>query len=362
MKDNNPNKFLNVVAGLFLAGFMVFLLKELQSILLPLFVAIIISFVFLPLYNLLVKKKVPSALAIVIVLLCIILISNIASVMIITSINSFSADFPKYEEKFVRMYDDIVHRLNLSPAELESLHKSVDIKKLVMSGSLTSFITGIFSSITALMGNYILILFYVIFILSEAGSIRERMKVAFSRENQQTLTHTVSDIFRGVKDYIAGKTLLSFIQAVVIGTFLWIVGVDFFFVWAFMFFISDFIPNFGSLIVTIFVALVMLLQFDSIVTPIVVVAILIVIQNLKGNIIEPKIFGQRLDLSPLLLFFSLVFWGYIWGIMGMILSVPIMSMVKIILMNIPATKPYAILMSNSAGDVKKRGKLKTKDA
>ena len=115
-----------------------------------------------------------------------------------------------------------------------------------------------------------------------------------------------------------------------------------------MFFISDFIPNIGSLIVSVLVMIVMLLQFNSLVFPLIILAVLILIQNLKGNIIEPKFFGHRLDLSPLVLFFSLIFWGYIWGIVGMILSVPIMSMIKITFMNIPATKPIAILMSNSA--------------
>ncbi|MBK8552927.1 MAG: AI-2E family transporter [Ignavibacteria bacterium] len=114
-----------------------------------------------------------------------------------------------------------------------------------------------------------------------------------------------------------------------------------------MFFFSDFIPNIGSMIVTIFVAIVALLQFESLAMPVFIVVVLILVQNLKGNILEPRIFGQRLDLSPLLLFFSLIFWGYIWGIVGMILSVPIMSMIKITLMNIPATKPIAILMSNN---------------
>jgi AI-2 transport protein TqsA len=347
LKNINPNKFLNVVAAIFLIGFLVFVLKELQTIFLPLFIAVIISFVFLPFYNFLISKKFPSALAIIIVVITIILISNIASLVIFTSINSFSADFPKYEMNFLNIYDNVVATLNLSQAEIESINKSFDIKRLVADGTLTSTITGIFTSITAIMGNYILIIFYVIFLLSESKSVQQRISVAFSDENEITFNKTMNAIFRGVKDYIAGKTLLSLIQAIILGTFLWICGVDFYIIWGFMFFLSDFIPNIGSLIVTILVAITTLLQFDSVAMPIFIVAVLIVIQNLKGNILEPKIFGQRLDLSPFVLFFSLIFWGYIWGIMGMILSVPIMSIIKIIFMNIPATKSIAILMSNN---------------
>lgn len=346
MTDTNPNKFLNVVAAIFLLGFIVFVLKELQSIFLPLFIAVIISFVFLPLYNLMIKKKFPAALAIVIIVIIIILLSNLTSLFIFTSINSFSSEFPQYEIKVLHIYDEIVTKLNLSPAEIESISKSLDVKKLLADGSLTSAITGIFTSITGLLGNYILIIFYVIFILSESDSIQRRVSIAFSDENDK-FNSTLSSIVKGVKGYIAGKTLLSLIQAIVLGTFLWICGLDFYVIWAFMFFFSDFIPNIGSLLVTILVAITAILQFGSLTMPIIIVAVLIVVQNLKGNILEPRIFGQRLDLSPLLLFFSLIFWGYIWGIVGMILSVPIMSIIKIIFMNIPATKPYAILMSNN---------------
>lgn len=358
MRDNNPNKFLNLVFALFLVGFMFFVLKELQSILLPLFVAVILFFIVLPFYNFLIKKKLPSAIAIIIVLISVILVSNIASLFILASINTFTSEFPKYELRFGELYENLVAKFELTPEQTDELRKSMDIKKMLTGGSLTAAIGSIFTGITGLMGNYILILFYLIFLLTESKNIKKRIKVAFDEEKEKTLNKTLTDIFKDVKDYLAGKTLLSFIQAVVIGIFLWICGVDFFIIWAFMFFFSDFIPNIGSLIVTVLVAITMLLQFDSLLLPVIVVSVLIIIQNLKGNILEPKIFGARLDLSPLLLLFSLIFWGYIWGIVGMILSVPIMSMVKIILMNIPQTKPYAILMSNTAKAVQVKRKDK----
>lgn len=359
MQDNNPLKFLNAVAALFLIGFLVFVLKELQSIFLPLFIAIIITFVVWPFYNFLINKKVPAAVSIIIVVLTIVIVSNIASVFILTSVKAFSSQFPVYETRFSELYNNIAAKLNLSPEEIASISESFDIKKLLVGGSLTSTITGLLSSITGLMGNYVLIIFYVIFCLSEARSIQDRIRIAFNDKKEEKLNDTLTSIFNDVKNYLAGKTLLSFIQAVVIGTFLWICGVDFFFIWAFMYFFSDFIPNIGSLIVTVLVAVTMLLQFQSIAYPAFIVAVLIVIQNLKGNILEPKIFGERLDLSPLLLLFSLIFWGYIWGIVGMILSVPIMIIIKIVLMNFPATRPYAILMSNDPEKSNKKFKIKS---
>ncbi|MBK6538311.1 MAG: AI-2E family transporter [Ignavibacteria bacterium] len=92
------------------------------------------------------------------------------------------------------------------------------------------------------------------------------------------------------------------------GTFLWICGVDFYLVGDLCSSFLDFIPNIGSLVVSVLVTIVMLLQFNTILYPLIILAVLILIQNLKGNIIEPKFFGHRLDLSPLLLLFSLKFW------------------------------------------------------
>ncbi len=352
MKEHNSLKFLNITAAIFLLGFVFFILRELQSLLLPFFISLIVFFVFLPIYNFLLKKKIPSAIAIVLILILVLIISNTASVFILASVNSFTAEFPKYELKLASKVEEITTSLKLSPEQIENLSKNLDIKTMFMEGKLTSAISSIFSGITGILGNYILIVFYLIFLLTESDSIKERMKLAFTVENREKMSNTISDIINNVKDYISGKTLLSFIQSIVIGIFLWAFGVDFFFVWAILFFFTDFIPNIGSLVATVLVAITMFLQFDNIIMPGLLTIALIVIQNLKGNVLEPKILGSKLDLSPLMLLMSLVFWGYLWGIPGMILSVPIMSIIKIIFMNFPATRPIAIMMSYNLTSIK----------
>jgi predicted PurR-regulated permease PerM len=152
------------------------------------------------------------------------------------------------------------------------------------------------------------------------------------------------------------------LQGFIFGFILWLFGVDFYFVWGFLCFFSHYVPNIGSLISTILPGLTALLQFDNIITPIIIIILLIVVQNVIGNILEPKYLGDQLDLSPLLLLLSLIFWGYVWGIVGMILSVPIMSMIKIVLSKFEGTKSVAILMSynkDNSGKRKKISKLKS---
>ncbi len=352
MKEKNPFTFLNFTAAIFLMGFIFFTLKELQSIFLPFFIALIIFFIFLPIYSAMVSKKVPSALAIVIVLIIVFVLANTMSVFIFASANSFTQEFPKYEQRLGEKIDDAVNFLHLEQSDVESITENLDIKSMLMQGKLTSAISDVLSSITGIMGNFFLIVFYLIFMLSETGSIKERMKLALSEDRAEKMSSTFSDIIDSVKHYMSGKTLLALAQSIIIGAVLWAFGVDFYVIWAILFFFTDFIPNVGSLIATILVALIMLIQFDNIFTPVLITVILIVIQNLKGNVLEPKIIGNRLDLSPLLLLLSLVFWGYIWGIPGMILSVPIMSIAKIILMSFPETRPWGIMMSYNLTSLK----------
>jgi len=356
-KDNN--KFLNIVAGLFLAGFSIFVIKELSSILIPFALAIIIAFIFEPFFIWLKSKKVPAGLAIALIVILIIIIANITSVLIVASVNSFSTNFSVYEQKFLDFVDSSITSLNLSPEDQKNLKENMKISNLLKQGSITSFIAGFFTSFLGIFGDFILILFYVIFILSEFASIKERIKVAFSAERADNIVKTLDTIFIEVRRYMSGKTVISLGLGILSGLVLWIFGVDFFFIWAFLIFVMHFIPNIGALIALSLPAIVMLFQFDSIITAIIVTAILIILQNVIGNIVEPKVLGGKLNLSPLLLLLSLFFGAYIWGIVGMVLSVPIVSMLKIVLMNFEPTKPIAVLMSYKATSTSKKRITKT---
>lgn len=349
-KDNN--KFLNIVAGIFLAGFSVFAVKELSSILIPFVLALIISFVFEPFFSWMKSKRIPQFAAILIILISIIVIANIASVFIVASVNSFSTSFSVYEEKFHALINTIIVSLKISSQEIQNITDSLKVTNLLKQGSITSFITNFLTSFAGIFGDFLLILLYVIFILSELGSINERVNVAFDDERASNISKTFEKIFKDLRTYISGKTIISLVLGISCGFVLWIFGVDFYFIWGFLIFITHYVPNIGAMFGISLPAIVMFLQFDNIITPIIVTLILIALDNVIGNIIEPRILGDRLNLSPLLLLMSLFMGEYVWGIVGMVLSVPIVSMLKIVLMNFEFTKPLAILMSYKPSVVK----------
>ena len=339
------NKFLNIVAALFLVGFSFFLLKELQSILLPFFMAVIISFLFEPFYEWMKGKKIPAPLALVVVLLLIIIIANTSSVFIYTSITSFNTELPKYIQKgelLINSMEKFFHSYGLIPEG----EKAIDFKKYLNPESLGGVLTTLISGVAGLFTNFLLILIYVLFLLTEFGSIRKRIASAFDSKKAEKINETLSAILSDVRKYLVGKTLINFSHGVSTLIIFWIFGLDFALVWALMTFLLAYIPNIGAFIATLLPFLTSMIQYDNIFTSLLLVIILAAVGFIFGNVVEPKIMGGTLNLSPILLIFSLIFWGYLWGVVGMILSVPVMSMIKIVLSKFESTKPIAILMSN----------------
>jgi len=168
---------------------------------------------------------------------------------------------------------------------------------------------------------------------------------AFAPERASYLSRVLLSLNSQIQKYLAVKTLLSIINGTLVCLILIIFGVDFALLLGFLTFVLNFIPSFGSIIATIIPTLVAFLQFGNSLTPIWVLLAIGVTDSILGNFVDPKLMGQSLDLSPLLVLFTLILWGWLWGIAGMVLAVPILAVLKIILENIPSTRSWAILMS-----------------
>ena len=148
-----------------------------------------------------------------------------------------------------------------------------------------------------------------------------------------------------IKHYVVLKTALSFLTGALTGLFLWITGVRLFFLFALLTFILNFIPNVGSIIATILPIPMVLVNPDfSILTLSLAIILPGTVLMVVGNVIEPKLLGDSLELHPITVLLSLIFWGIIWGIPGMLLAAPITAVFKILLENIEITKPVAILL------------------
>jgi predicted PurR-regulated permease PerM len=174
--------------------------------------------------------------------------------------------------------------------------------------------------------------------LRNSNEIVDEQKLLQQLENEkvlreQQLETTFKKITEQIQRYILAKFAINLIAGVITTIVLAIIGVDFPIVWGLFVFLFNFIPTIGSAAALVFPVLFTLVQFDSFGTVILVLALMAGIQTLAFNVAEPMILGKRLNLNPLLILLSVLVWGYIWGIVGMLLSVPLTAIIKIIISN-----------------------------
>jgi predicted PurR-regulated permease PerM len=234
-------------------------------------------------------------------------------------------------------------------ARLDTL-TGLDIKKSAKtySGNLDfgSIFQQLFASISGLLSNGFLVIIYALFVLLEESHFGPKLQAIFIEKGQRSkIDGLLAEISSSISSYFKLKTLVSLVTGTLSYIALRMIGVDAPEFWAFLIFILNFIPTIGSLIATLFPAAFCLFQFGAFLPPILVLVIVGLIQLFVGNFLEPKLMGSSMNISPLVTIISLSIWGAIWGIIGMILSVPITVITIIILSKFEKTRPIAILLS-----------------
>jgi len=207
------------------------------------------------------------------------------------------------------------------------------------------------TSISAMVGNIFLIIIYAIFILLEEHHFSAKLALIFKHPWQvEKMQRVVDQIYVSTNKYVAVKAFVSALTGIAAYVVMVIVGVDFAFLWALLIFALNFIPYIGSIIATLLPALFSIVQFGSLWPFFWVFGGITIIQNVIGNYLEPVVMGKSLNLSPLVVVITLSFWGFVWDLLGMLLAVPITSILLIIMAQFPATRPMAILLTEK-GDI-----------
>ncbi len=209
-----------------------------------------------------------------------------------------------------------------------------------------SILQNIIEALTGLVSNTFVIIIYALFILLEEANFYTKLQTVVPGKTQfMQLTIVLDKIDKSVSKYIGLKTLVSFITGLASYIALFFIGVDAPLFWAFLIFLLNYIPTIGSLIATIFPVIFCLLQFGDFSKGFLVLIIVGIIQVVVGNILEPKLTGNSLNISPFVAIFALSFWGAIWGVTGMFLSVPITVIMLIVFSHFKPTKAIAIMLS-----------------
>ncbi len=338
-------------------------LKELQSIFIPFVIAYFLFFVFTPLHNYFHKIKAPTSLTTVLDILILIFLFGSISSVLVDSFARLGEELPVYAMKLNRLVSETAYSWGVT----DPYFANFDINNLLTEVDLPILAGTLFSSTFSFVGTTAFVLFFFIFISSGHQKIYEAIRrrylpdspddnysivkqkvktisqdddtikseetvtIESGHDEEDSLKKTFQEIIDQVQKYIITKFIMSLIMGILVAVILIIAGVDFPVVWAVITFLFHFIPNIGSIIAVLLPSVMALIQFESAGIALVIAAVLIGIQNIVGNILEPKIFGHRLGMNPLVILLSLLLWGYIWGIVGAILSVPLTAIIKIII-------------------------------
>lgn len=285
-----------------------------------------------------VKDKFPLWLKTIITSIIILGFIVISSKVLSSSILSLSLSYKSYYPNLENLTHMIDRKFNIDLVSYLKEYASDFDFGLVLSL--------IFNSITDLVGNTFIVLIYTLFIFLEATNFQKKLRMIFASDSSHAKTTSVlAKIEDSVTHYLGLKTLVSIITGLLSYVVLFCIGIESPAFWAFLIFLLNFIPTVGSLFATLFPAIFCIFQFGSFVPSLYVLLFVGVIQIIIGNILEPKLMGNSLNVSSLIAILSLTFWGSIWGISGMILSIPITVIMIIICSQFQKTRPIAIMLS-----------------
>ncbi len=339
-------KFIALLLGLIVTAILVVALRQLQSIIRPFLVAVLLSFLLGPFVELLTRKKVPMWLAMVIMVIILFTVLYLIGLLIYSSSNNFIEEFPKYEERVTMMMEDFLNYLNIPTPQAQEYINQLDWKSALMGAKLTTVLSTTLGSFFGFLGKLVMMIILLLFIIPGRNKLGDRLQRMFIERRAVKIQSVLESINSGVQLYLIAKTAISLATGILVTVVLLILGVDFAVMWGFFTFLLNFIPTIGSIIATIPPILVCFVQYGFGTKVLLVAILLTAIQLIMGNGVEPRVMGRRLNLSPLVVILSLIFWGWLWGVPGMILATPLASAFKIICENIEPLKPIAILMSS----------------
>lgn len=369
--SDNTTKFFITVIGLITIAIV---LKELSHIFIPLVIAIFLYFIFAPLNNFLINKKVPGFLITILDLVITGLILYSAGRIVVDSLLQFADGLPTYGDKLNSIVRNFAQELNIR----DPFFRKFDLERTIQQLDYKGLAGGIFSSTINLLGSVLFVLFFFVFVVLGEKTVYEaiknyyvyrkvkpqikKIKRSLLTSNEESkrdielnllneklhrekqLAETFNTITNQIQRYIIAKFGLNLIAGIITSIALSIAGLDYPIVWGLFVFLFNFIPTIGSAAALVLPVLFALVQFDSTSSAIFIAIVMVVIQTLAFNFAEPMIIGRRLNLNPLLILISVLIWGYIWGIVGMLISVPITAIIKIIMSN--SKSRYLRFLSN----------------
>lgn len=335
-KSDGAVKFLLVTAALFvvLAG-----IKIAATLLVPFLLATFIAIICNPLIVKASRYKIPKPVAVIFVIGIFVSIALSLAGLVGSSLNELSQRLPEYraqlQEQFIWFTAQLkAYNIVISPDLLIEYFDPAAAMGLAAK---------MLSGLGGVMANLFLIIITVVFMLFEASSIPRKLHLAL--DDPQAKLKQIDQFLASVNNYLAIKTLVSIATGVCVAIMLWAMGLDFFLLWGVLAFLLNYIPNIGSIIAAVPAMSLAVLQLGPGAAGFIGLGYM-VINTIMGNVVEPRYLGRGLGLSTLVVFVSLIFWGWLLGTVGMLLSVPLTMVIKIALENSSEGSWFSVLLSS----------------
>lgn len=336
-------------------------LREVSNLLIPLALAGLLTILDLPLVNFLAKRKVPrpiitilvAAVTLVVLVLVVDLITGTVD-QLIEDIDSLAAQFNDRVESAITWAGSRIPSLNI-----DSLREEVN--SLLSPRQVASAVVPVLGSLVTSVGSpFLLFLVYYVILLSGATGYGRWVAYVVGEDPDGETRRVWEQTEESIAAYMGIKTLISLGTGLVTWLVCMAFGLQFALFWGFLAFLLNYIPSIGSLVAVIVPSLMAIIQFDSVGLLIGFVSALAALQVTIGSLIDPMIMGNRLRLNTVTVIFGLLFWGYIWGIPGMLLSVPLMVLVRLLLERSEDLAIIARIMGNAAKQGPPRGSLRSR--
>lgn len=321
--------------------------KVTGSVSITILLALFLFILMLPIVNSLEKAKLPSWMATLVAVLIVVILMLAVVWFLFYTVDVLVRRVPTYASKLMEL--DVFLKGLLG--KWFDIPEDVSFFSLMnidwVGGVVMPALKSVSSSAMSIASNVLVTLLMAVFLLLERRTLIPKITYASSKEKEGRVQIIWDRINRQVSKYIGIKTIVS----VITGALFYIVGksvgLDFAFLWGVLAVVMNFIPTIGSIVITVLTIFMAVVQFLPNWTPILIVAAgTILTQNVIGNIIDPRLQGNQLNLSPFVILVALSVFGYVWGIVGMFLAVPLLSVLQIVFANMEATKPIAILISS----------------
>ena len=311
-----------------------------DTIIIPILLAVFIAVLSLPLLYGLQRWGLPRILAVVATVLADVAILSAIGYLVVRSVDEFTGQLPGYQANLEQATNSVVQWISERGGPIEAAD-FLDAERIV------GLVGGAATRVAAVLQNALLVILITVFILSEATSLPAKLRLAFGDGGDRfdRWTRTAKD----VQHYLGIKTVVGVVKGVLIGFLVAFFDLDFPVFWALSAFFLHYIPSIGAIIAAIPPVVIALVQFGPGAAAGVALGYL-VIDTVLGNMIEPTLMGKRFGLSVLVVFMSLLFWGFLWGPVGMLLSVPLTIIVKIVLENTEDLRWVAILLGTGQAD------------